>query len=454
MNEQTLIEKFRTFAVKEKLFTAKQKILVAVSGGVDSVVLCELFRMVKMDFGILHCNFQLRGKDSDDDETFVKELAKKYGVDFYCERFDTKKFQAANKLSLEVAARNLRYHYFEEIRSNFDYDMIATAHHLNDTVETLLFNLVKGTGIKGLTGIPLKNGKIIRPLLFASRAEIENYAVENSISYRTDMSNLSNEFDRNKIRNEIIPLLKKINPSLENTMLKNIHHFQEIEVIYREQVRKKLSAILQVKGHDIYCSVAALKNLPAASTYLYEFLQPYQFNEDQIHQILACLGETGKVFYSTDHRVVLDRKNLILTGLEKITDSIQVIHPESKTVITGGFKLLFENSNYNKQIHFNDSGSIAYFDANEIVFPLTLRKWEKGDYLYPLGITRKKSEKPGKKKVSDILTDAKYNLLQKENTYVLLSGDKIIWVVGLRQDGRNKITDKTTKLLKIKMLLK
>ncbi len=452
MKAETLSEKFKTFNLSENLFSTGQKLLVAVSGGIDSVVLCDLFNKSGFEFTVIHCNFQLRGTDSDEDSLFVQALAEKYNVAFYSEKFDTLKYQKDNQLSLEVAARELRYHYFEEIRKNFGYDLIATGHHLNDNIETVFFNLIKGTGIKGLTGIPLKNGKIIRPLLFATRAEIEYYAKENSILYRKDVSNENNTFDRNKIRNEIIPLMQNINSSLENTMARNIKHLKEIAIIYQEQVKKKLSSLKQIKGNDIYLSVPAILNLPAAATYLHEFLHPFKFNEDQIHSILLCLGETGKVFYSENYRVVLDRKNIILTPIEKMEQSIIIIDGITKTIPFKGYKLLLEFSNYNKQLKFNESGSITYFDADTISFPLILRTWEKGDYLYPLGLTKKKSDKPGKKKVSDILTNAKYNILQKENTKVLLCGEKIIWVLGLRQDGRFKITEKTTRLLKIKML--
>ncbi|MFI5173028.1 MAG: tRNA lysidine(34) synthetase TilS [Chitinophagales bacterium] len=451
MNNISLIEKFIEFTRSEQLIAGGEKTLIAVSGGADSVVLCDLFKKAGFEFAIAHCNFQLRETDSETDAEFVKALAEKHNVAFYGERFNTIEFKNENKLSLEEAARNLRYEYFEMIRSNFGYSKIATAHHLNDSIETVIMNLIKGTGIRGITGIPVKNNHIIRPLLFALKKDIEDYAVENKIEYRNDISNLSNDFHRNKIRNEIIPVLKSINPSLESSMAKSIKHFHEAEIIFNEQIKKKLSKLVKISGNDIYYPVAALKLLPATSTYLHELLYPFGFNEDQIGQIISCFGTSGKMFYSKNRRVIIDRKNMIILPLEATNDSIIIINEENKSVDAGENKLYFEYSNFNMNMQFNNSGDVAYFDAATISFPLILRKWKAGDYLYPLGLTKKKSDKPGKKKVSDILTDLKLSVLEKERTRVLLCGEKIIWVAGIRQDERFKVTEKTTRLLKVKL---
>ncbi len=452
MNQNSFIQNFKSFILNERLWSANQRILVAVSGGMDSVVLCELIAQCKYAFGIIHCNFKLRGADSDGDEIFVKLLGEKYGVTVYSKQFDTLLYKEENKLSLEEAARDLRYLYFEEIRHQHQFDKIATAHHINDNIETVLFKIIKGTGIQGLTGIPVKHGNIIRPLLFAEKQDIEKFAAENNLEYRTDSSNSDNNFDRNKIRNTIIPALKTINPALESTLNNNIKHFNDIAIIYKEQITKKLKTISFQKADDTYLPIARFVHLKGATTYLFEFLHPYGFNSAQITQIFNTLGETGKVFLSQDYRVILDTKHLILTNQKQLFNSYTVITNDIKTIRFSNYTLKLETNNYLNTVKFNTTGSVAYFDADLIQYPLTLRKWERGDYLYPLGLKRKKSDKPGKKKVSDILTDAKLNILQKENTWVLLSGEKIIWVVGLRQDGRLQITDKTKNLLKIKML--
>ena len=452
MIPDSLLNNFKKFIRDENLISPSDQILLAVSGGMDSVVMVHLFKQAEFNFAIAHCNFQLRGNDSNADEAFVKQLAENYGVSFYSQVFDTTGHQKKNKLSLEAAARELRYAWFEEIRSLFNYTSIATAHHLNDSIETVFLNLIKGTGIKGLSGIPKINGKIIRPMLFAAREMIEDYAKANQIEFRTDTTNFENDFVRNKIRNTIIPVLKTVNPSLEETFKKNILHIEEAHIIYQEQVRMKLNKLIKVDGNNQMVSIPSILQLKSCKTYMHEFLFHYGFNEDQIQQIITSLKNPGKVFYSATHRVIIDRKNMILCPIENEHNSILLIQQENKTVRFGAHKLDLQISKYHKEIKFNTTGSVAYFDADKIEYPLTLRKWEKGDYFYPLGLTKKNSDKPGKKKISDLFNDLKYNLLQKENTWVMLSGEKIIWVVGIRQDERISLRSTTSNMLKIKML--
>lgn len=450
MKKKTFIERFNAFAKANKLFSRNDKLLLAVSGGIDSAVLCHLVKNSGYDFGIAHCNFQLRGKESDMDEQFVSELAKQHAVLYFSKQFNTKAYREKNKLSLEEAARNLRYTWLEDIRNNFGFAAVATAHHLNDSIETILFHLAKGTGISGMKGIPVKNKNIIRPLLFAARYEIEMYAKENSIQYRVDSSNALSEFERNKIRNEVIPVLKQLNPSLEKTFEKNIRHFAETENIFKEAIAKKLKKIISIKNNDIYIPVAALKNLPYKITYLFELLSPFGFNEEQVLQIASNMHGSGKIFLSGTHRVIIDRKYFIITGNKTRESSCIIIHKENKNVHAPQFKLKFEYSVL-KKIKLNKTGTVAYFNADSVQFPLTLRTWRAGDYFYPAGLY-KKNNMPAKKKVSDLLSDLKYDIRQKENTWILVSGEKIIWVAGIRQDERFKITPATKHLLKIKML--
>ena len=452
MTTTSFIEKFNAFILEQHLADPSGKILLAVSGGPDSVAMCHVFKSAGLAFGIAHCNFKLRGTDSDADAAFVEDLSQQFKVPFFSVEFDTHQYRKENKLSLEEAARHLRYQWLEDIRKQFHYTAIATAHHLNDSAETLLLHLVRGTGLRGLTGIPAKNQNIIRPLLFATRAEIMEFIAANAIIYRTDLSNNEDQFDRNKIRNNIIPMLRELNPSLEKTFSNNIRHFTEADLLLSEYLAKKITRVSFRKNNAEYIPSAFFKNHPAAVTLLHYWLSPAGFNEDQLHQMMRTIGESGKIFYSKSHRVLIDRKFLILNELKKtISDNI-VIESSVKHIKAENLHLEITSTALPEHLQFNDSGKVAYFDADKVAFPLILRKWRPGDYLYPLGLTRRRSDKPGKKKVSDILTNLKLDILQKENTYVVCSGDYIIWVVGIRQDERFKITAGSKSLLKLRML--
>lgn len=432
--------------------TQEQTILISLSGGADSMVLCHLLLEAGFSIAIAHCNFKLRGADSDADEKFVRDYAAAKNIKLHVVEFDTVAYSKAQKLSIEEAARNLRYDFFEALCTEFHYDLIATAHHQNDNAETILLRLTKGTGLLGMNGIPIINGKIIRPLLFTQRIEIEHYCAQHNLNYCHDTTNNENTYQRNKIRNTVIPILQEINPDFINTMSANIAHFKGAYTFYKKAVDKKLNKIIINKGADIFIPIGAFGNKQDAAMLLFELLYPKGFNSEQITQIVSSLGNTGKHFLSDKYRVLLDRKFLIVTSHKEVQNSIQSIPNETNKIIVGDFELSFETSKYNKTVHLNSNNRIAYFDADKITYPLQVRKWQAGDYLYPLGLTRRKSSKPGKQKVSDVLTNAKVNALQKENTFVLLCGDKIIWAIGLRQDARFKLTDSTTKLLKIKML--
>lgn len=456
MEELTLIEKLQAFISEKKLFRDDEQILLAVSGGMDSVVMAELFHLCTFKFGVAHCNFQLREKESEADENFVEALASKYGVSFFSKRFDTKAYQKKHKMSTEEAARTLRYAWFEEIRTSFQYAYIATAHHLNDSIETVLLNFTKGTGIRGLQGIQAKNKKIIRPLLFATRKELHEYCEANTLEYRTDSTNYSDDFQRNKIRNRVIPVLKEINPSLENTFSKTAQHLAHTNIIFAEAITKKIKKLVQYRNDAVYIPIRALKKQSTASTILFEILRHYHFTVSQSLEIYENLFGSGKQFYSSTHKVIIDRVFLIITGLKTETSPHIIIEKEHKTVHTKNFTLHFEYSNYKPGMQFNTSGAIAYFDAEKISFPLILRIWKKGDYMYPIGLYKKssteKTKKPAKKKISDLLTDAKVDLHEKENTFVLLEGEKICWLPNHRQDERYRLSPSARKLLKIKML--
>ncbi|MFZ1635100.1 MAG: tRNA lysidine(34) synthetase TilS [Chitinophagales bacterium] len=446
------LDQFSDFMLQNNLCTKQDKLLLAVSGGADSMVLCDLVIKSGFTFGIAHCNFNLRGANSMGDETFVEKFAITQKIPLHCSRFDTSTYAVENKLSIEEAARNLRYQYFQLIVEQFGYTKIVTAHHANDNAETLLLRLTKGTGLHGLRGIPLINKNIIRPLLFCNKAEIDTYCNNYNISFRIDESNAESIYQRNLIRNEIVPKLEEINPAFVATMQQNILNFEGAYRIYADAVKKRLFKLIQHKGADRYIPIAALGDRVTALTLLHELLSPNGFNNAQITQLYDAFGNTGKIFYSESHRVLIDRKFLILTEKKSEQFALQNIEKANCKLSVGYFIFELEESNYHDGIQFNSSGLIAYFDAALISYPLQVRKWQAGDYLYPLGLTKKKSDKPGKKKVSDILTNAKIDHLAKENTYVVLCGDKIIWLAGHRQDERFKVTRNTKRLLKIKML--
>lgn len=438
---------------KENLFNPKDRILLAVSGGIDSVVMCDLFFKSGLQFGIAHCNFQLRGEESNKDKEFVEALATSYKVPFYTTLFKTNAYAKKNKLSVQMAARELRYNWFEEIRQQYNYNYITTAHHLDDSIETLFINLIRGTGISGLHGILPKQGKIIRPMLFATKKEIQIYAQKYKLNYREDSSNISDKYTRNKIRHHIIPVLKELNPNFEKTAGETIRHVYEVESVYRNEIEKKRNTIVKSEKEGATISIRSLKKLFPLNTYLYEFLRPYQFNTSTIEEIITGLdGESGKQFFSTTHRLIKDRETLIIQKLasEKTKKVSEFkISKEQTELLADNSKLKFQTlsiANYQPDNYrISTENSIAILDFEKLQFPLEVRKWRKGDIFYPLGMK-------GKKKLSDFFIDNKLSLYQKENTWLITSAGKIIWVTGLRIDDRFKVTSQTLKIYKIEMV--
>lgn len=430
---------------KEKLFISNDKVLLAVSGGLDSVVMCELFHKANLNFGIAHCNFQLRDKESDEDETFVESLAAHYNVSFHTTTFKTASLAKKSKTSIQVTARELRYKWFEAIRQEYDYNYIATAHHLNDSIETFLINFARGTGISGLHGILPKQQYIIRPLLFATREELETFAKKQKLNFREDSSNASDKYVRNKIRHHIVPVLKEINPGFEKTAAVTIQRLIDTENIYKTEIENKRASIVKSENNSTTISVRALKKLVSLNAYLYEFLMPFDFNASTIEEISAALNkESGKQFFSPTHRLIKDRDVLLIqkSKKEKPENERQFKITKSQTVLkTETFELHFKalkSANY----ELPTTSSTALIDFEKLEFPLVIRRWQQGDVFFPLGMK-------GKKKLSDFFIDKKLSLYQKENTWLLTSGDKIVWIIGLRPDDRFKITTKTKKVYRI-----
>lgn len=428
-----MIQAFKKFIQKESLFHPNEKVLLAVSGGVDSVVLCHLFHQAKFDFGIAHCNFKLRGNESDGDALFVKKLAEELEVPFFEIAFETNKYVERNKVSVQVAARDLRYDWLRKIRTENDFQYIATAHHLDDSLETILYNFTKGCGIRGLHGILPKVKNVIRPLLFSQKKEVLLYAKNHDISFREDASNETDKYARNNIRHNVIPALEKINPSLQKTTAENIQRIKETEGLFNYAITLLQKEVIEQRDEQLFIHLEKLKATPAPSTLLFEILQPYHFNNDQTSQMIDSMShQAGAIFHSPTHQVLLDRDFFIVKKTTQSTNEHFIISKNKTSVVFPKGQLLFEIKNTIPDFQ-QDEKHVAFFDLKKIKFPLTLRKWKAGDYFQPLGMNGQG------KKIKKFLTDLKLNRFEKENTWVLESDGEICWIVGIRMDERFKV---------------
>jgi tRNA(Ile)-lysidine synthase len=441
-------DKFNIFLSKLPGFNMGDKILLAVSGGIDSVVMTHLFHQSGISFGIAHCNFQLRGNDSDLDESFVKNIAEKLKVPFHSKRFDTSEFAAQNKLSVQMAARQLRYKWFEELLSR-GYRFVATAHHSNDNAETILLNLVRGTGIAGVHGIPAISGKIIRPLLHFSRKEIEKFAADHELKWREDQSNQEDYYTRNKIRNQVIPLLEEINPSV----IESINNFGRIlsgiEKIICDYIKswESLHVLKLHKGKVYRIKISDLLSGPSPEVIAYEILKKFGYNAANCNDIVHSVqeGYSGSVFLSAEWELIRDREELVLFKKDfEVRNESYSISTDTNTlnVSTGYFVLQREKNLPGEKIQLPIDSNTIYVDAGKLEYPLILRHWKQGDYFYPHGMK-------GKKLVSDFFTDLKFSAYDKELVFLLLSGEDIIWITGYRSDDRYKVTGETKEILKI-----
>jgi tRNA(Ile)-lysidine synthase len=410
------------------------------------MVMADLFYRAGYQFGIAHANFHLRGAESDHDEQFVRKLADKYNVEIFVKQFDTLSYARNGKVSVQVAARDLRYAWFDELLLKHGYDCVATAHHLDDQVETFLINLARGTGIAGMHGIPVKQGKVIRPLLFAGRKEIEAYAVENKLQFVEDSSNSSDKYTRNRIRHKIVPQLEKINPSFRKALTETIGRIRDAETVYKNAIEEKRYSIFEVKGEVISISIKEFFSLEPLAAWAYELLSPYGFNLSNVKDIIS-LEEAipGKEVVSATHRLVRDRDHLIIVPLEKgIEQKVYTIGAgDIEAGITAPVSLTFGILDA-KPEKFEDPGFSAYFDFELLTLPLIIRKWKKGDFFYPLGMSKPK-------KLSDFFIDEKFSRIDKENQWLLCSGNDIVWIIGKRIDDRFKINEKTKLTLSIRV---
>lgn len=433
-----MVEQFRQHIEQLVPFAQEKKYLLTVSGGADSSVMAWLFHHCGFDFAIAHCNFHLRGEESDKDMLLVREMAKNYGVRYFEQEFDTLDYQKQHGLSLEMAARELRYHWFAQIFTDFDF--VVTAHNANDNAETFLLNMTRGTGLRGLTAIPEKTTTLLRPLLRFSSAQIRRFAAEKGIAYRNDASNESEAFQRNKIRLSVMPKLEELNPELIPVFSRNIDLLKRQYCFYQRKMDEIKFSLLAEEGEMLRISIDKLSKCEDPSLVLFEILKDYGFNASEVEQILDSLEKSsGKCFYSSRYQVVKDRKYLIVSPIET-AQQVEKKIDKIEDLVALGFTV--EKFPISVAPVFTSDSDILYVDAKKLVFPLILRHWQEGDRFCPFGMQ-------GSKKLSDFFIDQKINLLEKKNVQVLCSADKIVWLVGLRSDDRFKIDHQTENYYKI-----
>ena len=433
---------FLAFINDNHLFNPTARVLLAVSGGLDSVVMAELFHRSGQPFAIAHVNFGLRGAESDDDALFVKNKAEYYGVPVHLTRFDTTTFANEQDLSIQMAARELRYGWFAELLCEHEYACVATAHHQNDVLETLLLNLTRGTGLAGLHGIASSGQNIVRPLLFATRDQIAQYATERKLTYREDSSNQSDKYARNRIRHHVVPVLTNLNPGLWQTIPRTVERLRAAESLMQMELRRTWQETAEPQGEQIILPAEKLNALPELAFRLAEWLKPFGFMEAQATQMMRSLSQAaGQLFSSTTHRVTHERMGLVVEPLPTpFTFTIQLPNwPDKPIQVADRYTLSVEQRAKTDPFQPPSDPNVAYLDAGQLQWPLTIRPWQQGDRFRPLGLN-------GQKLVSDLLNDLKLSRLEREQTVVLLSGEQIAWVIGRRIDHRFRIRPETTQI--------
>jgi tRNA(Ile)-lysidine synthase len=422
-----------------------QRFLAAVSGGVDSVVLCELCKQSGIQFVIAHCNFQLRGEESERDENFVRGLAEKYGVEVFVKRFQTEAYANEKKISIQEAARELRYNWFVEIKKEQGFSFTLLAHHADDNIETLLMSFFRGTGLQGLTAMPEENLDekfFLRPLLGVRRKEIIEFAEQNNLQWMEDSSNASSKYTRNFFRNELLPAIKKVYPQAEENLLNNIDRFKQINALYQNSVEELKKRVCEQYASEIRIPILKLMKYRHTSL-IYEIIKDYGFGEKQVEEVIKLAeAESGKFIENDSYQIIKHRNWLIIAPRSEIADTIAIEEGMEAVCFSGG-KLELKNISKEK-FHLQKKETVAQLDAKHIEYPLLLRKWKQGDYFYPLGMRKKK-------KLARFFIDQKLPKNQKENIWVLESNKKIIWIVGMRIDDRFKVTELTKEILSISL---
>ncbi len=440
-----LFDQFIEHIENNNLVGEDDKILLTVSGGVDSMVLLDLFSRSKYRVGVAHCNFKLRSKESDEDEQLVEKRAAEYGVPHYNIKFDTTAEMERTGESMEMAARRIRYAWFHELCEEHGYTAIAIAHHANDSIETFFINLFRGTGLRGLTGIKTHIGRVIRPINFTTRKAILEYAISNHIPYREDSSNRSTKYLRNKIRLGLIPRLLEINSKFIQLMQGNIRRLSEAQQFITNCIDQIADTAISFENGIYTLHLDQIPNNNSRWFVIYELLNSrFGFKSDVVDSLYHALNEeaSGRRVYSKDYVAYIDRKNILITKIEE-SDSCEIEISDSMTrTYCGNSVLHLERVVIDLIESFDQGENVALIDADKLQYPLTLRRWSEGDSFIPLGMS-------GRKKVSDLLIDLKVSIPEKKRQFVLTSGGEIVWIVGRRIDERFKIESESENILKI-----
>ena len=434
-----MLKQFQAYINRYNLITEDDKVILALSGGIDSMVLAGLLLKVKVEFVAAHCNFHLRGEESDGDEKFVRDYAERNGIQCFVKHFETEKYAAEQGVSIEMAARDLRYTWFEQLRQQLGYDKIVGAHHADDQAETFFINLLRGAGLRGLKGMQPQNGVVIRPLLWASREQIRRYAAENHIVWREDHTNAESVYLRNKIRNQLLPVFDELQPDARQGLYKSLEHLASENELYRELLKEKFGQIIE--ENDV-CQIIGKQYFVNNFQLLFEWLRNYDFNTDQCQFIYEAIGTgIGKQYNSSTHRVIIGRDDLQLSEIkEDANDEIQIEIREEE--VFSPIHLCFSRFERTDGFVIDKSPEVAQLDFDKTRFPLTLRHWRYGDRFYPLGMK-------GSKLLSDFFVDQKFTEWQKRNVWLLVSADDdILWVVGWRIDDRFKVTSETKSVFR------
>ncbi len=449
-----MLATYKQFIERQGLWEVGDKVLLAVSGGPDSVAMVELTARLGVEFGISHVNFGLRGSESDEDEAFVRQLAQKYEVPIFVTRADTMRYVGIKGISVEMAAREIRYAEFERVMDKNGYKVVAVAHHKDDAIETFFLNLLRGSGIRGLTGMRVRNGRVVRPMLCFSHAEIEGFLAENRLTFRTDSSNLANEYARNKIRNLVLPVIDEINGNARSSITESIGYLGMAKRIYDDAIDKAVASVVKHDGASVIADIGGILGFVEPECLLFEILGRYDFGKVQCREVFRQLtSESGKIFYSNTHRLVKDRNLLIITHLHEVA------------TVNGRHPIVFYRADIDKGVVDSNSWHLrmevidcdafaperdpltAYFDLDKLCFPMLITGWERGDSIVPFGSSRHK-------KLSDLFIDQKLTLGDKERVEILRCSGVILWIIGIRPSNYCRVTPHTTQILKITATIK